>query len=119
MHPVSMNGARQMQPDPRPPYYAVIFTSELTEEPEGYSEMAERMAELAAQQPGYIRFESLREGSLGITVSYWEMEEAIAQWSRHPEHLAAQAAGRDRWYRSYTIEIARVERIRSHTGQGR
>ena len=32
---------------PTPPYYAVIFTNELTSNTEGYEEMAQRMAELA------------------------------------------------------------------------
>jgi heme-degrading monooxygenase HmoA len=46
---------------PTPPYYAVIFTSHRTEGDNGYGEMAERMAELAAQQPGYLGMESARE----------------------------------------------------------
>ena len=61
---------------PKPPYYAVIFSSHRTDGDNGYGEMAERMAELAAQQPGYLGMESAREG-LGITVSYWESLEAI------------------------------------------
>jgi heme-degrading monooxygenase HmoA len=47
--------------------------------------MAERMAELAAQQPGYLGMESAREG-LGITVSYWESLEAIRNWKQNAEH---------------------------------
>ncbi|MBP55363.1 MAG: antibiotic biosynthesis monooxygenase, partial [Marinobacter sp.] len=64
---------------PKPPYYAVIFTSHRTDGDNGYGEMAARMAELAAQQPGYLGMESAREG-LGITVSYWESLEAIRNW---------------------------------------
>ena len=54
---------------PTPPYYAVIFTSTLTEDHEGYEEMADRIYELAQEQPGYLGFETAREG-LGISVSY-------------------------------------------------
>ena len=32
---------------PKPPYYAVIFTSERTESDNGYSEMAKKMEDLA------------------------------------------------------------------------
>ncbi|MEP1583986.1 MAG: antibiotic biosynthesis monooxygenase, partial [Marinobacter sp.] len=46
---------------PKPPYYAVIFSSHRTDGDNGYGEMAERMAELAAQQPGYLGMESARE----------------------------------------------------------
>jgi len=35
---------------PKPPYYAVIFTSQRTEGDNGYAEMAAKMLELAAQQ---------------------------------------------------------------------
>lgn len=59
------------------PYYAVIFTSTRTEGDNGYGEMAQTMAALAAQQPGFLGVESARE-ELGITVSYWESLDAIA-----------------------------------------
>ncbi|MCS7461729.1 hypothetical protein N0M98_16365 [Paenibacillus doosanensis] len=39
---------------PKPPYYAVIFTSERTEGDHGYAEMAEEMEKLASIQPGRI-----------------------------------------------------------------
>ena len=94
---------------PSPPYYAVIFTSLRTEVDDGYAEMAHRMAELAARQPGYLGFESTRDG-LGITVSYWESLETIKNWKQQTEHLVAQQKGRDVWYSAYKIRICRVER---------
>ena len=53
---------------PKPPYYAVIFTSLRTEEDSGYAAMAEKMLALATEQPGFLGVESAREG-VGITVS--------------------------------------------------
>ena len=94
---------------PRPPYYAVIFTSTRTGVEEGYEAMAERMVELAAGQPGFLGVESAREG-LGITVSYWESLEAIAGWKRHAEHQLAQQMGRELWYSAFATRICRVER---------
>lgn len=80
---------------PQPPYYAVIFTSLRTDVESGYGRMAERMVELAAQQPGFLGVESARgEGGLGITVSYWENEGAIAQWKSNAEHQVAQEGGK-------------------------
>jgi heme-degrading monooxygenase HmoA len=97
-------------PTPEPPYWAVIFTSIRTDlEPEAYAAMAQAMAELARQQPGYLGVESAREG-VGITVSYWKDEASIAAWKAVMKHRAAQQAGRDRWYSAYTTRIARVER---------
>jgi len=94
---------------PEPPYYAVIFTSLRTEGDDGYGAMAEAMVALARQQPGYLGMESAREG-LGITVSYWKDLESIAAWKADVKHLAAQQAGRERWYSGFKTRIARVER---------
>ena len=96
---------------PKPPYYAVIFTSQRTEGDKGYGRMAERMEELAAGQPGYLGLESARtpEG-FGLTVSYWASAEDIVRWKAHVEHQRAQEAGRKSWYRGYTVRIAKVER---------
>jgi len=94
---------------PKPPYYAVIFTSLRTEGDNGYGEMADRMNELAAQQPGFLGIESVRDG-LGITVSYWDSLEAIKHWKANLEHKEAQKSGRERWYSTFRIRIAKVER---------
>jgi heme-degrading monooxygenase HmoA len=94
---------------PAVPYYAVIFTSLRTEGDNGYSEMAEKMEQLARQQPGFLGIESARDG-LGITVSYWESPEAIRNWKMNSEHLFAQQQGREKWYASYKVRICKVER---------
>jgi heme-degrading monooxygenase HmoA len=96
---------------PEPPYYAVIFTSQRTEGDRGYGHMAERMVELAAKQPGFLGVESVRGlDGLGITVSYWSSEEAIAAWKAHMDHKPAQETGKRVWYADYQIRVAKVER---------
>ncbi len=94
---------------PKPPYYAVIFSSLGTEVSEGYADTAARMLELAAQQPGFLGVESARE-ELGITISYWSDLDSIKAWKRNAEHLIAQKMGRGKWYSDYKTRIARVER---------
>jgi len=94
---------------PKPPYYAVIFTSTRTEGENGYSETANRMVELAEQQPGFLGVESARE-ELGITVSYWAELESIKLWKANIEHLEAQKKGRSQWYQSFKVRISKVER---------
>ena len=102
---------------PKPPYYAVIFTSLRTEGDEGYDQMAARMVELAAQQPGFLGVDSVRDpGGLGITVSYWESEEAIRRWKAQAEHRQAQEKGRKVWYAEYRLRVTRVEREYGKTG---
>jgi heme-degrading monooxygenase HmoA len=91
------------------PYYAVIFTSKLTKNDEGYSEMAQKMEDLAKKQNGFLGIESVRE-DVGITVSYWESLEAIKTWKQNSEHLIAQQKGREQWYSWYNTRICKVER---------
>ena len=98
-------------PTPQPPYYAAIFTSQRTAGDQGYGAMADRMLELAGQQPGYLGAESVRDAhGFGITVSYWDSLESIAAWRRHAEHRVAQETGIRSWYEHYTLRIAKVER---------
>ena len=94
---------------PRPPYYAVIFTSHRTEHNDNYSEMSSKMRELAAQQPGFLGIESARE-EVGITVSYWSDLDSIKSWKVNIEHHEAQNLGRDKWYSVYKVRITKVER---------
>lgn len=94
---------------PIPPYYAVIFTSVRTEGDRGYSEMADRMVELAQQQEGFLGVESARD-EIGITVSYWRDLQSIQKWKDHVEHSVAREKGRKEWYKSFKTRIAKVER---------
>lgn len=94
---------------PKPPYYAVIFTSKRTEGDQGYSEMAERMEVLAKEQEGFLGMETVR-GEIGITVSYWNSLDAIKRWKMNSEHLEAQRLGHEKWYSGFKIRIAKVER---------
>ncbi|WP_435314188.1 antibiotic biosynthesis monooxygenase family protein [Cellulophaga fucicola] len=91
------------------PYYAVIFTSTKTIEDNGYNQMAIQMEELAQKQPGFLGIESARE-SVGITVSYWQSLEAIANWKNHADHTFAQQKGNKEWYTWYKVRICKVER---------
>lgn len=96
------------------PYYAVIFTSRRTPGDHGYSAMAERMARLAARQPGYLGIESVRSADgFGMTVSYWDSPEAIRAWKEQAEHVVAQETGIAQWYEHYELRVARVERAYS------
>lgn len=94
---------------PKPPYYAVIFSSLRTEVDDHYSEMSERMVDLAKVQDGFLGIEFARI-ELGITVSYWRDLESIKKWKANTEHAFAQAKGRKEWYSAYKTRIAKVER---------
>jgi heme-degrading monooxygenase HmoA len=98
---------------PQPPYYVVIFTSQRTEVDAGYAEAAQRMLVLAAQQPGFLGVESARSDGLGITLSYWQSEEAIRAWREQAEHSVVREQGRADWYAAFATRVAKVERAYS------
>ncbi|MCF3648652.1 antibiotic biosynthesis monooxygenase family protein [Synoicihabitans lomoniglobus] len=106
-----MSASAEIAQTPEPPYYAVIFTSTLTADTDGYDAMATRMVELAREQPGFLGMESARgSDGLGITVSYWQDVESIRAWKAVGEHRAAQATGKSRWYEHFAVRISKVER---------
>ena len=94
---------------PKPPYYAVIFSTLRTDINDGYEDTALKMEELAKQQDGYLGIESARN-ELGITVSYWKNIEAIIKWKNNVEHSIAREKGRALWYKKYQLRICKVER---------
>lgn len=95
-----------------PGLIVVIFQSTRTgEDAEGYAAAADAMDRLAAAQPGYRGMASARDAQgFGITVSWWADEGAAAAWRDHPEHAAIRDRGRALWYKSYRVDVARVER---------
>jgi len=89
--------------------YAVIFNSVLKENTTGYEETAQRMVELAQQQPGFLGFESVRN-EIGISISYWEDLQSIKKWKENGEHILAQKMGKQKWYESYALRICKIEK---------
>ena len=94
---------------PKPPYYAVIFASELSDNIQDYAEATKQMTELVKSQPGYLGEDSARS-EIGITVSYWQDLESIDGWRKNMDHLAVKEKGKSQWYKNYTLRIAKVER---------
>ncbi|MDX2499408.1 MAG: antibiotic biosynthesis monooxygenase, partial [Deltaproteobacteria bacterium] len=105
----------QIANTPEPPYYAVIFTSVRSATDEGYADTAAKMVALASGQPGFLGVESVREqGGPGITVSYWKDKKSILDWKNHTAHRQAQRFGKEKWYRSYKIRVAKVDTDYGH-----
>lgn len=96
---------------PDGPCIAVIFTSQRTSVDSGYGATNDRLSELVARRPGFLGMESVRgDDGFGITVAYFETEEALAGWKADAEHRDAQERGREQWYERYQVRVARVER---------
>jgi len=93
---------------PEPPYYAVIFTTQRTGEGQAlYEEMNERLGKMVGGFPGYLGMES---SGTGITISYWESEEAILAWKKEAYHAQAIKKGISTFYSDIMTRVCKVER---------
>lgn len=88
--------------------FIVIFRATIREVDEEYARTAARLRELALNQFGCLEFHAVTEGSNEIALSYWESESAIREWKAHPEHVLAQQRGREKWYASFSVQIAHI-----------
>lgn len=68
--------------------------------------LGERMHLLATAMPGFIAYKDFTAPD-GENVSLVEFEslEALAAWRHHPEHLAAQEAGRRDFFADYQVQV--------------
>jgi heme-degrading monooxygenase HmoA len=77
-----------------------------------YSADAERMEELAREQPGYLGFKSyVADDGEVIALSEWKDEASALAWRREAEHAAVQGKGRTNYYASYTLFACDSPRI--------
>ncbi len=90
--------------------YAVIFTAKINEVDNAYYEMAVQLRDLAINKYGCIEFTAITEGNNEIAISYWQNEEQIAHWKNDAKHLVAQELGREKWYKSYRVQVVKIVR---------
>ena len=90
--------------------FVVIFRARARKLDDQYARVAARMRELAIAEFGCLEFHAVAEGIDEVALSYWPDEDSIRRWRSHPEHLLAQQAGRERWYESYSVQVAAITR---------
>jgi len=90
----------------------VLFRSVLTDAAGAdYAAMASELLARAKTLPGFIDFTTFT-GSDGehLSVIHWESLETLRAWSDDLRHVVAQQQGREKWYQSFRVEIAEVQR---------
>ena len=90
----------------------VVFRSRLRPEyADEYGDVAQEMAELARAQPGIVAFKTFAAADgERVTVAEFADEAAVCAWREHERHKDAQAAGRDRFYSEYRVQVCGVLR---------
>ena len=94
-----------------------VFRSRLR--PEAVDEYEPRAAEmfaLAHTMPGLVDVKPFAadDGERVTLVTFADAETQRA-WREHPDHRAAQQAGRDRFYAEYSIQVCDCTRVRTFT----
>jgi heme-degrading monooxygenase HmoA len=90
--------------------YAVIFKATLNCVDNHYETTATRLRELAKQQYNCIDFFAVSDSKRELAISYWSSLDDINKWKNNPEHRAAQALGKEKWYQHYQVEIVKIEK---------
>ncbi|MDA8252753.1 MAG: antibiotic biosynthesis monooxygenase [Rhodospirillales bacterium] len=93
---------------------AVIFEVEPADgQLDAYLDHAATLRPQLEQIPGFIsveRFQSLSDPRKLLSLSFWQDAAAVRRWRSHPDHRAAQAAGRDGVFAGYRLRVAAVLR---------
>ena len=78
-----------------------------------YLEIAAELKKSLLGIEGFIsieRFQSLADKNKLLSLSFWDNEEAIAEWRNLEEHRTAQNKGRNSLFDNYRIRVAQVTR---------
>ena len=75
-----------------------------------YEEAGARMLELVSEMPGFLGMDYAEVEGGELLVVRFESQEAVEAWHRHPEHVATQQLGRERFFQTYKIEICETVR---------
>lgn len=104
------------------PMIAVIFEVKINpESKQDYLDAAAELKPLLSKIEGFVsieRFQSLADPEKILSLSFWENEEAVAQWRNQEQHRDAQHLGRTKVFEHYQLRVAHVIRNYSATDRG-
>jgi len=92
---------------------AVIFKAKVNQVDNEYLQLVERLRK-TAKEFGCIDIDSVCENGSEITISYWHSIEQITNWKNNPEHKIAQNLGKEKYYKSYSVQVVDILREYSH-----
>ena len=101
---------------PVPGQVMTVFRSRLRDDATAYPDHAARISALAREMPGYVEHKVfVAEDGERVTLVTFADRASHDGWRTHPEHRAAQRAGRAGYYSEYSIAIGTTERAASWT----
>jgi heme-degrading monooxygenase HmoA len=78
-----------------------------------YLDMGARLEAHLKDLDGFIsieRFQSVKDPTKLVALSFWRDEAAVDAWRQQPVHRAVQSASRDEVFRDYRLRVAAVIR---------
>ncbi|WP_313033601.1 antibiotic biosynthesis monooxygenase [Acinetobacter sp.] len=90
--------------------YIVIFKAKINVLDDEYSRTAQLLREKALTQFNCQKFEAITENDFEIALSYWNSLEDIQTWHKDAEHQVAQHLGKEKWYKSFRVEICEIQK---------
>lgn len=90
----------------------VVFRTRVRPEDESrYYVYVEEVEKLAHVMPGFISEKTFRhDDGERVSVQEWESAAHVRAWREHPQHKAAQEAGRTRFFEEYSLFVADAPR---------
>jgi heme-degrading monooxygenase HmoA len=91
-------------------HVVTIFRNRLLDDAAGeYRDTAAEMSRLARAMPGYVEHKAFTaDDGERVTIVTFVDRASHDAWRDYPDHRAAQAAGVDRFYAEYAIQVADV-----------
>ena len=76
----------------------------------------EKMGGLVSQMPGFLGVKDFaaQDGEM-VVVAEFDSLESVDEWKAHPEHVAAQKAGRESFFASYQLQVCELIRSQEFT----
>lgn len=90
--------------------YIVIFKAKINVLDDEYSRTAQLLREKALTPFNCQKFEAITENDFEIALSYWNSLEDIQTWHKDAEHQVAQRLGKEKWYKSFSVEICEIQK---------
>lgn len=90
--------------------FVVIFKAITNVQDAHYQQTVSIMRDLAFTQYNCQDFLAVTDDKQEIAISYWLSEDDIRAWHADSQHAVAQKLGQDKWYQSYSVEVAQITR---------
>lgn len=91
----------------------LLFKSQLRTDidAQDYQATRTRMMDLVGKIPGFVSYKTFRaDDGETLAIAKFNSEEALKAWRNHPEHVAVQRRGHEKFYESYWIQVCRTVR---------